>query len=290
MPETRRQITDERTFAAPAEAIFDAWTSAEGLRRWWPAGPGWDTPVAEVDVRVGGRLRLVMRAPDGGELGGEGGTSRSTARAGWPSPGGGTARGWTPALSWRRSASRRTRTRPRRSFWGSVPAEKHAEAGMRPLVVAGDVGADLGSGLVDGFPLGAPGAAFLELAEPGLDERGHRPRSRRRGRIRRHYALQRPASVAGCSGVAAELNGAVAGGAGALGSIGPGLVDLRRPQRRPRHPPSPIPPLRAKIMKCLRWPSTPPPLPAVAFRDATELHEGGERCRDDGRRLTATGH
>jgi uncharacterized protein YndB with AHSA1/START domain len=62
----------ERTFAAPAEAVFNAWTSADVLRRWWPAGPGWDTPVAEVDVRVGGRLRLVMRAPDGAEFGGEG--------------------------------------------------------------------------------------------------------------------------------------------------------------------------------------------------------------------------
>ena len=62
----------ERTFAAAAAAVFDAWTSVEVLRRWWPAGPGWETPVAEVDVRVGGRLRLVMRAPDGTEFGGEG--------------------------------------------------------------------------------------------------------------------------------------------------------------------------------------------------------------------------
>jgi uncharacterized protein YndB with AHSA1/START domain len=55
----------ERTFNAPAQAVFDAWTSPEVLRRWWPAGPDWDTPVAEVDVRVGGKLRLVMRRPDG---------------------------------------------------------------------------------------------------------------------------------------------------------------------------------------------------------------------------------
>jgi uncharacterized protein YndB with AHSA1/START domain len=62
----------ERTFKAPARVVFDAWTSAEVLRRWWPAGPDWDTPVAEVDVRVGGRLRLVMRSPDGQEFGGGG--------------------------------------------------------------------------------------------------------------------------------------------------------------------------------------------------------------------------
>jgi uncharacterized protein YndB with AHSA1/START domain len=28
----------ERTFNAPARAVFDAWTSAEMLRIWWPAG------------------------------------------------------------------------------------------------------------------------------------------------------------------------------------------------------------------------------------------------------------
>jgi uncharacterized protein YndB with AHSA1/START domain len=62
----------ERTFAAPAPVVFDAWMSPEVLRRWWPAGPGWETPVAVVDARVGGRLRLVMRSPDGEEFGGSG--------------------------------------------------------------------------------------------------------------------------------------------------------------------------------------------------------------------------
>jgi uncharacterized protein YndB with AHSA1/START domain len=62
----------ERTFNAPAQAVFDAWTSAEVLRRWWPAGSDWETPVAEVDVREGGNLRLVMRSPDGEEFGGSG--------------------------------------------------------------------------------------------------------------------------------------------------------------------------------------------------------------------------
>jgi hypothetical protein len=39
------------------------------------------------------------------------------------------------------------------------------------VVVVGDVGGDVLSGLVDGFPFGSPGDPFLELAEPGLDER-----------------------------------------------------------------------------------------------------------------------
>jgi uncharacterized protein YndB with AHSA1/START domain len=62
----------ERTINAPPQVLFDAWTSPEVLRRWWPAGADWDTPVAEVDARVGGGLRLVMRSPGGEEFGGRG--------------------------------------------------------------------------------------------------------------------------------------------------------------------------------------------------------------------------
>jgi uncharacterized protein YndB with AHSA1/START domain len=53
----------ERTFQAPAEAVFDAWTSEEVLLRWWHAGRDWETAEAEVDLRVGGAVRVVMRDP-----------------------------------------------------------------------------------------------------------------------------------------------------------------------------------------------------------------------------------
>ena len=59
----------ERTFDAPAEAVFDAWTSPEVLRRWFHVAPDWETPDAEVDLRVGGKIRVVMRRPDGTEIG-----------------------------------------------------------------------------------------------------------------------------------------------------------------------------------------------------------------------------
>jgi uncharacterized protein YndB with AHSA1/START domain len=63
----------ERTFDAPSSRVFAAWTSAEVLRRWWHAEHHWETPLAEVDVRVGGLIRLVMRNPaDGREYGGRG--------------------------------------------------------------------------------------------------------------------------------------------------------------------------------------------------------------------------
>ena len=54
----------ERTYAAPAEAVFDAWTSPEVMRRWLHCGPDWGTPEAQVDLRVGGKVRVVMRRPD----------------------------------------------------------------------------------------------------------------------------------------------------------------------------------------------------------------------------------
>jgi uncharacterized protein YndB with AHSA1/START domain len=54
----------ERTFQAPAERVFDAWTSPEVMRRWWQVERDWETAEAEVDLRVGGDVRVVMRDPD----------------------------------------------------------------------------------------------------------------------------------------------------------------------------------------------------------------------------------
>jgi uncharacterized protein YndB with AHSA1/START domain len=53
----------ERTFQAPVEAVFRAWTTEEVMRRWWQAERGWETTEAEVDLRVGGAVRVVMRDP-----------------------------------------------------------------------------------------------------------------------------------------------------------------------------------------------------------------------------------
>jgi uncharacterized protein YndB with AHSA1/START domain len=63
----------ERTFQAPAPKVFEAFTSEEVMRRWWHASPDWETSVAEVDLRLGGAVRVVMRNPeDGAEYGGGG--------------------------------------------------------------------------------------------------------------------------------------------------------------------------------------------------------------------------
>jgi uncharacterized protein YndB with AHSA1/START domain len=68
-----RVLRLERTFDASVEQVFEAWTSEEVLRRWLRGMPGWETPTAEVDLRVGGRIRIVMRDPaDGTEVGASG--------------------------------------------------------------------------------------------------------------------------------------------------------------------------------------------------------------------------
>jgi uncharacterized protein YndB with AHSA1/START domain len=53
----------ERTFQAPAARVFEAWTSEEVLRRWFHAHEDWETPEAQVDLRLGGAVRVVMRDP-----------------------------------------------------------------------------------------------------------------------------------------------------------------------------------------------------------------------------------
>jgi uncharacterized protein YndB with AHSA1/START domain len=67
-----RMLRIERSFRASAEEVFDAWTSPEVMRRWLHCGPDWDTPVAEVDLRVGGAVRIVMWKPDGRQSGAHG--------------------------------------------------------------------------------------------------------------------------------------------------------------------------------------------------------------------------
>ena len=63
----------ERTYRAPAEAVFDAWTSEEVMRRWWQAEIGWKTSEASVDLREGGAVHVVMYDPvEDAEYGGGG--------------------------------------------------------------------------------------------------------------------------------------------------------------------------------------------------------------------------
>jgi len=59
-----RDLALTRSFDAPRDVVFKAWTDAQSLKRWW--GPkGFTNPVCEVDPRPGGLIRIDMRAPDG---------------------------------------------------------------------------------------------------------------------------------------------------------------------------------------------------------------------------------
>lgn len=57
----KKELSFERTYAAPIGDVWEAWTRAELLEQWW--GPeGTTVPECEVDLRVGGRIRIVMEA------------------------------------------------------------------------------------------------------------------------------------------------------------------------------------------------------------------------------------
>ncbi len=56
-----------REFDAPAELVFDAWTTSDVVKRWWAGDRGVVTE-AEIDLRVGGSWRWVMVANGGFEV------------------------------------------------------------------------------------------------------------------------------------------------------------------------------------------------------------------------------
>lgn len=61
---TGNEIVLTRVFDAPRERVWKAWTDPEEVKRWW--GPkAFTAPVAEIDLRVGGKYLYCMRAPDG---------------------------------------------------------------------------------------------------------------------------------------------------------------------------------------------------------------------------------
>ena len=60
----KRDLVITRTFDAPRELVFKAWTDPTHVAQWW--GPKYFTnPVCELDLRPGGAIRIDMRGPDG---------------------------------------------------------------------------------------------------------------------------------------------------------------------------------------------------------------------------------
>ena len=70
MPEaTAQEVTITRTYDAPRELLWRAWTVPEELAQWW-GPPGWTTPLDSVtmDVRPGGAFRLTSLSDEGEEM------------------------------------------------------------------------------------------------------------------------------------------------------------------------------------------------------------------------------
>jgi uncharacterized protein YndB with AHSA1/START domain/uncharacterized glyoxalase superfamily protein PhnB len=61
---TAQPLTITRTFAAPRERVWKAWTEPEQVKRWW--GPkDFTAPVCKIDLHVGGTYLSCMRSAEG---------------------------------------------------------------------------------------------------------------------------------------------------------------------------------------------------------------------------------
>lgn len=75
-PKGDRELVMTRAFAAPRQAVFDAYTRPELLRRWLGQMPGWSWVTCDVDLRVGGRYRWEWKQEATGYVMGMGGEYR----------------------------------------------------------------------------------------------------------------------------------------------------------------------------------------------------------------------
>ena len=64
--EKLKPLVISRTFSAPRALVFEAWSSADHLKRWF-SPETYSAPEAEVDFRSGGVFDLRMRSPEGAE-------------------------------------------------------------------------------------------------------------------------------------------------------------------------------------------------------------------------------
>jgi uncharacterized protein YndB with AHSA1/START domain len=59
-------VTLTRVYDAPRDLVWRAWTDPKHMAQWF--GPrGFTSSVPELDVRIGGNLRIVMHGPDGND-------------------------------------------------------------------------------------------------------------------------------------------------------------------------------------------------------------------------------
>lgn len=63
--EDKQIITIKTTVNAPVEKVWKYWTEPEYIKKWNSASEDWHTPLAENDLRVGGKFLSRMEAKDG---------------------------------------------------------------------------------------------------------------------------------------------------------------------------------------------------------------------------------
>lgn len=61
------EVKVERSFKAPRELVYKAYTTPELVKRWLLGPPGWSMPVCEMDVRVGGKFKWRWRNDESGK-------------------------------------------------------------------------------------------------------------------------------------------------------------------------------------------------------------------------------
>jgi uncharacterized protein YndB with AHSA1/START domain len=68
---SKRMLTLKRTFNAPRELVWEAWTQPEHIIQWW-APKGMNVTVIQHEFKTGGQWQYVMLMPDGNEFISEG--------------------------------------------------------------------------------------------------------------------------------------------------------------------------------------------------------------------------
>jgi uncharacterized protein YndB with AHSA1/START domain len=60
---TKPSLVLKRRLKAAPEKVYEAWTKPEQMTHWWGVAGGARPPVAETDLRVGGRFRVQFWDP-----------------------------------------------------------------------------------------------------------------------------------------------------------------------------------------------------------------------------------
>lgn len=66
IPDHLTRLSIRREFDAPRALVWKMWTDPVHVAVWW-APEHFTTPVVQMDVRPGGAIHVVMRAPDGND-------------------------------------------------------------------------------------------------------------------------------------------------------------------------------------------------------------------------------